>query len=166
MAIENLNFNNLSEKELREINKATQVKLDAIEAEKKRKAELKKNYALRDVPSTFKVSDYRLSFHIRKHFTEGGQETLSKEAFEKYLKQSTDEIKPEKSDIYKCPECGEFNLYVGNFGDDWNPKYAVTCDNCDFTMKKKESAQWDVWETFHNWLVKHGYLDESVKFQY
>ena len=40
-----IDLNNLTEKELREINKASQEKLDAIDAEKRRKAELKKHYA-------------------------------------------------------------------------------------------------------------------------
>ena len=58
--VSGINFDNLTEQELRELNKASQEKLDAINAEKRRKAELKKNYALKEVPSTFKLDQARL----------------------------------------------------------------------------------------------------------
>lgn len=167
MATENLNFNNLSEKELREINKATQVKLDAIEAEKKRKAELKKNYALKEVPSTYKVDYARLGMEIEKFFKEPSQVILDISSFYELRKCCTNEIKPKREEVYPCPLCGEFNLRVGNFGDNWCPRIAVLCDSCDFVVKKKTNGkEYYAWELFHEWLVKHGYLDESVKFQY
>jgi len=166
--VNGINFDNLTEKELKEINRVSQEILDSIQSEKRRKAELKKNYALKEVPSVFHINQSRLGFYIQKHFVEDGQETLTKEVFEEYLKKSTDEIKPKREEVYSCPYCGEYTLRVGDFGDNiYSPKRAVTCENCDFTVKKKtDGKEYYAWEIFHEWLVKHGYLDENVKFNY
>ena len=162
-----IDLNNLTEKELREINKASQEKLDAIDAEKRRKAELKKNYALKDVPSTYKVDYARLCVKIEEFFKEHSEVILDRSSFYELRKRCTDEIKPKREEVYPCPLCGDFNLRVGNYGDSWSPRLAVTCDSCDFTMKKKtDGKEYYAWEAFHEWLVKHSYLDESVKFNY
>lgn len=165
--VNGINFDNLTEKELKEINRVSQEILDSIQSEKRRRAELKKNYALKEVPSIFHINQSRLGFYIQKHFVEDGQKTLTKEVFDGYLKKSTDEIKPKREEVYPCPLCGEYNLRVGNFGDTFAPRIAVTCDNCEFVMKKKtDGKEYYAWELFHEWLVKHGYLSEDVKFDY
>lgn len=162
--VNGINFDNLTEQELRELNKASQEKLDAINAEKRRKAELKKNYALKEVPSTFELDHARLGRSVVMWF-KNHQEPLDSGTFNALVDGCTDEIKPNRSEIYSCPHCGEFNLRVGNFGDGWNPRIAVTCDSCEFVVKKKtDGKEYYAWEVFHEWLVKHGYLDESVKF--
>lgn len=162
-----IDLNNFTEKELREINKASQEKLDAIDAEKRRKAELKKNYALKEVPSTYRVDCARLCVKLEEFFKEPSEVILDKSSFYELRKRCTDEIKPKREEIYPCPLCGDFNLRVGNFGDSYAPRLAVTCDSCDFVVKKKtDGKEYYAWEVFHEWLVKHGYLDESVKFNY
>jgi len=164
--VNGINFDNLTEQELRELNKASQEKLDAINAEKRRKAELKKNYALKKVPSTFKLDQARLGRSVVMWFKDH-QDPLDSGTFNAIVDGCTDEIKPDRSEIYSCPYCGAFNLRVGNFGDGWSPRLAVTCDSCDFVVKKKtDGKEYYAWEIFHEWLVKHGYLDESVKFNY
>lgn len=161
-----INLDNLTEKELRELNKASQEKLDAINAEKRRKAELKKNYALKEVPSTFKLDQARLGRSVIMWFKDH-QEPLDSGTFNALVEGCTDEIKPNRSEVYSCPYCGAFNLRVGNFGDEWSPRIAVTCDSCDFVVKKKtDGKEYYAWEVFHEWLVKHGYLDESIKFNH
>lgn len=161
-----INLDNLTEKELRELNKASQERLDAINAEKRRKAELKKNYALKEVPSTFKLDQARLGRSVVMWFKDH-QEPLDSGTFNALVEGCTDEIKPDRSEVYSCPYCGAFNLRVGNFGDEWSPRIAVTCDSCDFVVKKKtDGKEYYAWEVFHEWLVKHGYLDESIKFNY
>lgn len=159
-------IDNLTEEELKMLHEMTQTEIASIEEEKARKRALKKSYSLKDVPSTFKVNQSRLGFYTLEWFQKEQQETMSKDIFEKLLKQSTDETKPKKEDIYACPECGEHYLRVGRFGDSWVDKYAVTCDSCNFTMKKMETSQWDAWATFHKWLVKNGYLSKDIKFQW
>lgn len=167
MGLKNINLNNLTEKELRELNKVSQEKLDAINAEKRRKAELKKNYALKEVPSTFKLDQARLGRSVVMWFKDH-QEPLDSGSFNALVEGCTDEIKPKREEVYSCPYCGEYSLRVGDFGDNmYNPKRAVTCEDCDFTIKKKtDGKEYYAWEIFHEWLVKHGYLDESVKFDY
>ena len=167
MTIKDLNFNNLTEKELREINKVSQEKLEVINAEKRRKAELKKNYTLKAVPSTYRVNYARLGIKIEEFFKDPSQVIMDISSFYELRKRCTDEIKPRREEVYPCPLCGDLNLRVGNFGDTFAPRIAVTCESCDFTMKKKtDGKDFYAWELFHEWLVKHGYLDESVKFDY
>ncbi|MEE1504314.1 MAG: hypothetical protein UGF89_08755 [Acutalibacteraceae bacterium] len=164
--VNGINFDNLTEQELRELNKASQEKLDAINAEKRRKAELKKNYALKEVPSTFKLDQARLGRSVVMWFKDH-QEPLDSGTFNALVEGCTDEIKPKREEVYPCPLCGEFSLRVGNFGDTFAPRIAVTCDNCEFVMKKKtDGKEYYAWEVFHEWLVKHGYLSEDVKFDY
>lgn len=160
------NIDNLSEKELREINRASQEKLDAINAEKRRKAELKKNYALKEIPSTHKVDYARLGRSAYMWFKDH-QEPLGSGTYDALLEASTDEIKPNREDVYPCPLCGNFSLRVGNFGDTYAPRIAVCCESCDFVVKKKtDGKEYYAWEIFHEWLVKHGYLSEDVRFDY
>lgn len=168
MSANNYGFNieNLTEKQLKEINKASQEKLDEINEARRRKAELKKNYALRKVPSTFRLDQAKLGRSVVMWF-KNHQEPLDSGTFDALVEGCTDEIKPKREEVYPCPLCGEFNLRVGNFGDTFAPRIAVTCDNCEFVMKKKtDGKEYYAWELFHEWLVKHGYLSEDVKFNY
>ena len=161
-----IDINGLSKKELKELAEASRARLEAIESEERRKAELKKNYALKEVPSTFKLDQARLGRSVVMWFKDH-QEPLDSGTFNALVEGCTDEIKPDRSEIYSCPYCGDFNLRVGNFGDSYAPRIAVTCGSCDFVMKKKtDGKEYYAWEIFHEWLVKHGYLDESVKFNY
>lgn len=165
--MQNLDLNNLSKKELKELAEASQARLEAIENEERRKIELKKNYTLKDVPSTYEVNYARLGLKIEEFFKEPSEVILDISSFYELRKRCTNEIKPLREDIYPCPICGKFTLRVGCFGDDYTPKKAVCCDSCDFVMKKKTYGKdYYAWENFHEWLVKHGYLSEDVKFNY
>ena len=157
---------NLSEDEMRQLNKATQEKINAIDEEKARIKALKKNYALKDVPSTWQVNYENLGEKIEKFFKEPAQILLDVSSFYELRKQCSYEIPPSKTELYCCPECGDNSLRVGEYGGYNNPKYAVTCDSCDFIMEKKEWSETEAWETFHKWLIKNGYLDKDVKFQW
>ncbi len=158
----------LSEKDLRELNRVAQAKLDEIEGEKRRKAELKKNYALKDIPSKFEFRPSWLGNLVKGWFEQNPNCSMPVEIYNKLMKDSTEEIKPKRSEIYSCPYCGKFNLRVGNFGmNEYSVRNAVCCESCDFEVKKKVSGkEYYAWEIFHEWLIKHGYLDKSVKFQY
>jgi len=61
-------------------------------------------------------------------------------------------------EIYPCPECNRLYLRIGNFGDFHLPKYAVTCNNCNFEMGHKKSDELSAWKVFHKWLWKSKYL--------
>lgn len=153
---------NLSEDEVRQLNKATQEKINAIDEEKTRIQKLKENYALKDIPSTWQVNYENLGEKIEKFFKEPTQILLDVSSFYELRKQCSYEVKPEKEEIYCCPECNEYRLRVGV----WDSGYAVTCDSCEFTMKEKECSTFEAWHTFHSWLIKNGYLDKDVKFQW
>ena len=168
MSLKNFDINSLTESELKQLNKASQEKLDAIQNERRRKAELKKNYAIKHVPSTYKVDYARLGIKIEEFFKEPSVVILDISSFHELRKRCTDEIKPKREEIYPCPLCGEFDLRVGNFGDSsFNPKNAVMCESCDFVIKKKtDGKDYYAWEIFHEWLIKNGYLDKTIEFQY
>lgn len=157
---------NLSEDEIKALNKATQEKISAIDEEKARKQKLKENYALKDVSSTWQINYEPLYGKINKHFKMPGQTILDISTFYELRKQCSYEVKPLKEEIYCCPECGQYRLEVGNWGDRCVGRYAITCRSCNFTMEKKEDSTFDAWRTFHNWLIKNGYLDKAVKFQW
>lgn len=166
MTIKDLNINKLTEDELRELNRVSQEKLDAIKEERRRKTELKKNYALKEIPSELKVNYVRLGIKVKKHFETPAQTILDITTFDKLLRESTDKIEPDRSKVYSCPYCGDFNLRVGNYGDFFAPRLAVACDSCDFKVKKEtDGKEYYAWEIFHEWLVKNGYLGKDVKFQ-
>jgi hypothetical protein len=157
---------NLSEDEIRQLNKVTQEKINAIDEEKARIKALKKNYALKDVPSTWQVNYENLGEKIEKFFKEPTQIILDVSSFYELRKQCSYEVKPSKTEIYCCPECGDDNLRVGKYDCGLTYKYAVTCDSCDFTIEENDCSESEAWHTFHNWLIKNGYLDKDVKFQW
>ena len=162
-----IDFDNLSENELRVLNKITQEKLNVIDEEKARKQKIKENYVLKDVSSVFQTDYEKLGKKIENYFKEPTQILLDVSSFYELCKESTNEIKPKKEEIYNCPECGQTRLRLGEFSGAYNPpKYAVLCDICDFTMDKKEDSEKNAWHAFHKWLIENGYLSEDVKFQY
>lgn len=164
--MQNLDLNNLSKKELKELAEASQARLEAIKSEEKRKAELKKNYALKEIHSTYKVDQAMLGRSVI-HWFEDNKKPLDIATFDTLVKACTNEIKPKREEVYPCPMCGNFTLSVGWFGDAYAPKKAICCDSCDFEIKKKTYGKdYYSWEIFHEWLVKHGYLSEDVKFDY
>lgn len=164
--MQNLDLNGLTKKELKELAEASQARLENIESEERRKAELKKNYALKEIPSTHEVIQARLGRSVI-HWFEDNKKPLDTATFDTLVKACTYEIKPRREEVYPCPLCGDFNLRVGNYGDSFAPRFAVGCDSCEFVMKKKtDGGEYHAWEIFHKWLVKHGYLSEDVKFDY
>lgn len=162
--MQNLDLNGLTKKELKELAEASQARLEAIKSEERRKAELKKNYALKEIPSTYKVDQAMLGRSVI-HWFEDNKKPLDTATFDTLVKACTNEIKPRREEVYPCPLCGDFNLRVGNYGDSFAPRLAVGCDSCEFVMKKKtDGKEYYAWEIFHEWLVKHGYLSEDVRF--
>ena len=161
-----MDINNLTEKELKELNKLTQERLTAINEEKAKKKAIKDAYSLKDVPSTYETYYSSLGTKIKEYFKNPEHTVLGVELFNDLLEQCTFEVKPKREEIYSCPWCGDDNLALGHWGDNWQHKYAVYCRSCKFEIKKKESNQTDAWETFHMWLQKNGYLDKDVKFQW
>ena len=153
---------NLSEDEIRQLNEVTQEKINAIDEEKIRIQKLKENYSLNSIPSTWKVNYENLGEKIEKFFKEPTQILLDVSSFYELRKQCSYEVGPEKEEIYCCPWCGNTSLRVGN----WSYKYAVTCDACDFGINKKDDTVIGAWQSFHNWLIKNGYLDKDIKFQW
>lgn len=139
-----------------------------ISEEKTRMKELKENYVLKNVSSIQRVNYENLGVEIEKFFKEPTQVLLDASSFYDLRKQCSQEVKPEKEKIYCCPWCGHFSLRVDKQRSliTGNSNYAIVCDACNLKIKEKDDTVIDAWCTFHNWLIKNGYLDKDIKFQW
>ena len=139
-----------------------------ISEEKTRMKALKENYSLKDIPSTFEIDYEKLVKEIENHFKKPRQFELHISSFYKFSEQCSQEVKPEKEKIYCCPWCGHFSLRVDKQRSliTGNSNYAIVCDACNFKIKEKDDTVIDAWQSFHNWLIKNGYLNKDIKFQW
>lgn len=133
--------------------------------EKEQNEKMKETYSIKEIPCTYDINFPMLGNLINKWF-ESHKEPLSEDKFEEIKKSCLCKIYPKEEEKYKCPKCGEFELQAVNYGDYDSPKYAIACNSCNFAIKEKRICDYDAWKTFHRWLIKHGYLDESVKSGY
>ena len=65
--------------------------------------------------------------------------------------------------IYTCPWCGNTSLRLHTPP---NGIYYIDCDDCEFGVPKEYNGYniQETWKFFHEYLIKHGYLDPSEKF--
>lgn len=151
----------MSESELNDLRKEVYTRLDAINEEKQRRKKLKENYKL--LPFEFEY-DY-LTDKIVKSICEHFKITT---ILEKYEFNDIVEIWKRKKplryeEIYTCPECGNASLTLHIPP---NGIYYIDCHDCEFSVPKKYNGYYreETWRNFHEYLIKHGYLDSSVKF--
>ena len=159
-----LNFDEMSEKELKKAAQIIQERLDEAEKERAKKQRIKEEYALADYEPEYEVNYYRLWNSIKELVEQGG--AVDKSNIDEIYKNACDSLPLKKEKIYPCPKCGEIGyLYVADFGEPYMCDYKkkITCQHCGFTCPgKHQTNDYDAWDVFHNWLVKKGYLDSSV----
>lgn len=158
----NINLDNIgkmSEKELRALTKAANKALSDIESKKKELLKKKREYSLVTPEPTYTFS-YRRFHNLVMEFGQKDLKILKE--LQEIEKKCNDQDPYKKEDIYPCPECGRMDLYTGEFGSSsWFPEYKITCGTCDFTAPVKAMSEGhDAWDSFHEWLVKEGYLEE------
>lgn len=155
----------MSKKELKEVQKNIQKRLDEIEKERARKQRIKDEYTLAAYEPEY-YTDYCVLWNHIKTFVESGG-VVDRSNIEGIYKNACYPFPVEKSKIYPCPECGKIGyLYVGEFGDAsiCQNKKKICCSSCGFNYPGKyEYCEDDAWEAFHNWLIKQGYLEKSVE---
>lgn len=154
-----MNYNELSEKELREEQRKIEDRLSEIKFQKAEKQRKKREYHLTDVERTYHINHYLFYTYMSEFFSHSNMMTL--QVYNKIVKRATEEDRIDNNEIYPCPECEAHSLYVGDWGDEFHNKKKVTCGSCSFTCPSRyESNDYDAWESFHNWLVKNGYLEK------
>lgn len=141
-------------------------KLDAIKAERNRKAEIKRNYLMNYVEpkyevdwkgyaTTLETAIDKLAQVLPNYKEIREQLTLMKNA-------NSFKIPVDPSKLWNCPKCGESNvLYIGDYGfNEFDREYAVTCSQCDF-VGPRISDYGEAWCEFKDWLRKKGYLKDE-----
>lgn len=151
-----IDFNNLTEKELKSIIKNANKRIDEIEKEKEIKRQRKLNYHLVQLPKKYDIN-YRAFYEnvIKLEFDEN-----TKTAIKNIAENVKFEILPKKTEIFPCPVCGEMELYVSDYLDIDLHRYHISCGNCNFSMAEECSSEKDAWYAFTEYLVKEGYLDK------
>lgn len=143
-------------------------KLDAIKAERNRKAEIKRTYRPNYVEPVYETNWKAYAADLERHLiylASQMDEVASKqidEAIISYKKINSYKVPVDRAKIWNCPQCGESNvLYIGEYGfDEFNREHAVTCSQCDF-IGPRISDYGEAWCEFEDWLRKKGYLKDE-----
>lgn len=153
-----ININQLSEREIKELAKTCQSKLDEISKEKERRRKFKQDYHMRDYKFEYRFDDHDFHTYIMNAIEH--KISLTSEEI-KDIERRSYEVKPiEYFKIYMCPECGEFGLYAhGN-----NSKYSIYCGCCGYKHNTKECYSVYAWKSFHNYLIRNNFLSKDDKF--
>ena len=161
------NIKDMSEQELHEVANDIQKRLEDIKEGKEELKRRKKEYALIKREPEYEL-DYVAFWELVIKMIEQGKSVDSSNIDEINKKSQRRDSIP-TNEIYPCPKCGKIGaLYVGEFGD-YDPymgtgksRKKVICSCCDFESNGKyQETDYDAWDTFHDWLVKQGYLDAS-----
>lgn len=148
-----------SEKELKDIIKNANQRIDEIEKAKEEERKRKENYHLIELPPKYDIN-YE-GFYDSIMGMDFGEENNKR--IQEIAKEFTFEISTSKEDIFPCPVCGETSLYIADYSDYLKYRYRICCGCCDFATDKEFDNEYDVWYNFAKWLVKNGYLSEMPK---
>ena len=150
----------MSEYELVELRKEVYARLDSIAEKKRRKADIRKNYKLLPFEREYKL-DYRgIYMDVVSRFRKF--DMITTDAFDEIVSCNKHSEPLKYDDIYICPTCGQKTLYVCKEGN----LYYIECTDCEFELPKRYRgySPYETWKLFHEYLIKHNYLDKSVEF--
>lgn len=163
--INKLNFDKMSRSDLEQLSRIAAQSIARIDSEVERRKKIKAEYRLEKFEYKWRINWYAFYNNVCASVESGVPvDATSLEA----IKEKSLEAEPlDYGMIYRCPDCGELGyLYVGMY-EGSRPDvtgYAVTCGNCSFTLADNtDSSKWAAWDTFHDWLIKNGFLDKSIK---
>ena len=142
--------------------------LDAIKAERRRRAEIKRNYKPNYVEPRYDMlwRQYAIDLeNLLLDIVSKVDEALKDHVgagLEKARKKNSYQVATDPSKMWNCPYCGEYDcLYIGEYNPDrFYPTYAVTCSNCDY-IGPMISDYGETWCEFEDWLRKKGYLKDG-----
>lgn len=151
----------MSESELNNLRKEVYARLDAINEEKQRRKQLRDNYKLLPFEFEYAYLTDKIVDSLCEHF----KITTILEKYEfNDIVETWRRKKPLRYEkIYTCPWCGNTSLRLHIPP---NGIYYIDCDDCEFEVPKKYNGYniQETWKFFHEYLIKLGYLDPSVKF--
>lgn len=161
--LNDLDLEIMSERDLKHAKKQIEKRLEAVKKEKEETAKRKAEYHLVEPPAQYKENFEKMWQKVRQVIADGG--VVDSGNIEEIYQDGLWLIPAKKEDIYPCPQCGEMALYVGKYGEEdiWGEYRCkrVTCQNCGFEPGINfEETDIDSWDSFHQWLVKNGYLDK------
>ena len=158
--------------ELSEKLSAVQTKLDAIEAEKARKAEIKRNYKKNNVPVEYNISYDPICKELVALIDDicAGVQPINersiKERISKIYEAHSIEIPPNPELVYNCPNCGSQECltiidypYPNSSSSYEHVRFAVSCRYCDF-IGPKVGDYGEAWYAFENYLKRKGYIKD------
>lgn len=151
----------MSESELNDLRKQVYARLDAINEEKQRRKQLKENYKLLPFEFEYTHNTNKIVSTIREHFETC--DILTEDTFIDIVTTWKSKLPLHYEEIYTCPWCGNTSLTLHTPP---NGIYYIDCNDCEFEVPKKYNGFYieETWRNFHEYLIKHGYLDPSVKF--
>lgn len=151
----------MSESELNNLRKEVYARLDAINEENQRRKKLKENYKLLPFEFEYTYNMDEIVSMIRKHFEV--HDILTEDKFNDVVTTWKRTMPLDYENIYTCPWCGSASLCLHTLP---NGIYYINCDDCEFEVPKKYNGYniQETWKFFHEYLIKHGYLDPSEKF--
>lgn len=151
----------MSESELNDLRKEVYARLDAINEEKQRRKQLSDNYKLLPFEFEYAYLTDKIVDSICEHFKI--TTILEKYEFNDIVETWTRKKPLRYEKIYTCPWCGNTSLRLHTPP---NGIYYIDCDDCEFEVPKKYNGYniQETWKFFHEYLIKHGYLDPSEKF--
>ena len=165
--IKDFDVSSLSEQELKKAAARINERLKEIDKEKQEKIRRKKAYALIQPKPKYVPNYVRFYNTVRETVSKGG--AVNAENIDEICGKCQSEVTISKDQIYPCPQCEKIGvLHVGEFGD-YDPysgigksQKRVCCSCCDFVCNTKyQETDFDAWESFHEWLIRHGYLNPA-----
>lgn len=151
----------MSEDELNDLRKEVYSRLDAITAEKQRRKKLKEHYKLLPFEFEYTYNHAAIVHDLSNRIKV--THVISQDEFDDIVDNRKRKMPLDYEKIYTCPWCGNTSLRLHTPP---NGIYYIDCNDCEFEVPKKYNGYYiqETWRNFHEYLIKHGYLDPSVKF--
>lgn len=156
----------LARKQLNDQLKQINEQLENLQKQKEEESRRKAEYHLAQAEPKYNEDFHRMWSFVEEVVAGGG--TVNAGNIEEIHKKGLIKLPTTNEEVYPCPKCGRLSLFVGDFGAaDTLGEYRkrkVCCENCDFEPDVKYETNYsDAWDSFHNWLIKNGYLEEVGK---
>lgn len=159
--IDKESLDQMSEHELVELRKEVYARLDSIAENKRRKAEIRKNYKLLPFERLYSLDYHRIYLDVSNRFRKF--DMITADAFYEIVNLNKHSEPLTYDNIYTCPMCGQLTLQVCKKE---GSMYCIECTGCEFESPKRYRgySPYETWELFHEYLIKHKYLGKSVEF--
>lgn len=151
----------MSESELNNLRKEVYARLDDINEEKQRRKQLRENYKLLPFEFEYTYNHAAIVHDLSNRIKV--THVIAQCEFDDIVDNWKRKMPLDYEKIYTCPWCGNTSLRLHTPP---NGIYYIDCNDCEFEVPKKYNGYYieETWRNFHEYLIKHGYLDPSEKF--